>query len=75
MCIEIPPKHAVASVIGFLKGKSALAIAREFSGRERNFNGEHFWARGYAVSTVGFELEQVRKYIREQEVTDEQGRF
>ena len=75
MCIEIPPKHAVASVIGFLKGKSAIAIAREFGGRERNFNGEHFWARGYAVSTVGFELEQVRKYIREQEVTDEQGRF
>ena len=54
MCIEIPPKHAVASVIGFLKGKSALAIAREFGGRERNFNGEHFWARGYAVSMVGF---------------------
>jgi putative transposase len=75
MCFEIPPKHAVASVIGFLKGKSAIAIAREFGGRERNFNGEHFWARGYAVSTVGFELEQVRKYIREQEVTDEQGRF
>jgi putative transposase len=75
MCIEIPPKHAVASVIGFLKGKSAIAIAREFGGRERNFNGEHFWARGYAVSTVGFELEQVRKYIQEQEVTDEQGRF
>jgi putative transposase len=75
MCIEIPPKHAVASVIGFLKGKSAIAIAREFGGRERNFNGEHFWARGYAVSTVGFELEQVRKYIREQEVTDEQGCF
>jgi len=62
-------------VIGFLKGKSAIAIAREFGGRERNFNGEHFWARGYAVSTVGFELEQVRKYIRDQEVTDEQGRF
>ena len=75
MRIEIPPKHAVASVIGFLTGKSAIAIAREFGGRERNFNGEHFWARGYAVSTVGFELEQVRKYIREQEVTDEQGRF
>ena len=75
MCIEIPPKHAVASVIGFLKGKSAIAIAREFGGRERNFNGEHFWARGYAVSTVGFELEQVRKYIGEQEVTDDQGRF
>jgi putative transposase len=75
MCTEIPPKHAVASVIGFLKGKSAIAIARELGGREQNFNGEHFWARGYAVSTVGFELEQVRKYIREEEVTGERGRF
>src|SRR2546427_12742879 len=75
MCIEIPPKYAVASVIGFLKGKSAIAIARQFGGRERNVTGEHFWARGYAVSTVGFELEQVRAYIREQEQADEQGRF
>jgi putative transposase len=69
MCIAIPPKHPVASVIGFLKGKSAIAVAR-MCGNERNFSGEHFWARGYAVSTVGFELEQVRKYIREQEVAD-----
>jgi putative transposase len=75
ICIEIPPKYAVASVIGFLKGKSAITIARQFSGRERNFTGEHFWARGYAVSTVGFELEQVRAYIREQEQADDQGRF
>ena len=63
------PKHPVASVIGFLKGKSAIAIAR-MCGKERNFSGEHFWARGYAVSTLGFELEQVRKYIREQELAD-----
>ena len=63
MCIAIPPKHPVASVIGFLKGKSAIAIAR-LSGKERNFSGEHFWARGYAVSTVGFELEQVRIHPR-----------
>lgn len=69
MCIAIPPKYPVASVIGFLKGKSAIAIAR-LCGKERNFTGEHFWARGYAVSTVGFELEQVREYIREQEVAD-----
>ena len=75
ICIEIPPKHAVASVIGFLKGKSAIAIARQFNGRERHFTGEHFWARGYAVSTVGFELEQVRAYIRDQEAGDEEGRF
>ena len=69
MCIAIPPKHPVSSVIGFLKGKSAIAIAR-LGGKERNFSGEHFWARGYAVSTVGFELEQVRQYIREQESAD-----
>jgi putative transposase len=75
MCIEIPPKHSVATVIGFIKGKSAIAIARQFGGRDRNFTGEHFWARGYAVSTVGFELEQVRAYIRDQEATDDQGRF
>ena len=68
-CIAIPPKQPVASVIGFLKGKSAIAIAR-LSGKERNFTGEHFWARGYAVSTVGLELEQVRTYIREQEMAD-----
>jgi putative transposase len=74
-CIAIPPKYAVASVIGFLKGQSALAIARQLSGRERNFTGEHFWACGYAVSTVGFDLEPVRAYIRDQERTDEEGRF
>jgi putative transposase len=74
-CIEIPPKQAVASVIGFLKGKSALAIARRVQEQERNFTGAHFWARGSAVSTVGFELESVKKYIREQETADKEGRF
>lgn len=69
MCIAIPLKHLVASVIGFLKGKSAIAIAR-LCGKERNFTGERFWARGYAVSTVGFELDRVHQYIREQEETD-----
>ena len=69
MCIAIPPKHPVASVIGFLKGKSAIVMAR-LSGKERNFSGEHFWARSYAVSTVWFELEQARTYIREQEAAD-----
>ena len=75
MCIAIPPKYAVASVIGFLKGKSAIAIARQFRGRERNFTGEHFWARGYCVSTVGYEEEKVRAYIREQEGNDDEGLF
>jgi putative transposase len=75
MCIEIPPKIAVTSVIGFIKGKSAIAIARQFSGKSRNFTGESFWARGYAVSTVGFELETIKKYIREQEGADTNGQF
>jgi putative transposase len=75
MCIEIPPKHAVASIIGFLKGKSAVAIARQFGGKQQNFTGAHFWARGYAVSTVGYELEKVKRYIREQEGEDQAGRF
>ena len=75
MCISIPPKYSVASVIGFLKGKSAIAIARQFGGRERNFTGEHFWARGYCVSTVGYEEEKVRAYIREQEGSDDEGLF
>lgn len=75
ICIEIPPKYAVSSVIGFLKGKSAIAIARRFKGKQRNFEGENFWARGYAVSTVGFEEEVVRRYIRDQEASDQNGRF
>ncbi len=74
LVIEIPPKFAVASIIGFLKGKSAIAVAR-LQGRERNFTGEHLWARGYAVSTVGFELEAVRRYVREQDGGDDEGRF
>ena len=75
MCIEIPPKYSVASVIGFLKGKSTIAIARQCRGKQRNFSGEGFWARGYCVSTVGYELEAVKKYIREQEGLEQSGRF
>src|SRR5262249_1384912 len=71
----IPPKYAVASVIGSRKGQSAIAIARQCAGRERNCAGEHFWARGSAVSTVGFALEQVRASIRDQEDADGAGRF
>ena len=70
MCIEIPPKYAVASVIGFMKGKSAIAIAR-MGGKDRNYTGAHFWARGYAVSTIGFDEEIVKKYIREQQAEDD----
>ena len=61
MCISIPPKYAVSEVVGYLKGKSAISIARQFGGRQRNFSGERFWARGYAVSTVGFELDKIRE--------------
>ena len=74
MCIAIPPKHAVASVIGFIKGKSASSIAR-LPGKERNFAGEHCWARGSAVSTVGFNEEEIRRYIRDQNGSDGSGRF
>ena len=73
MLIKIPPKYSVAEVIGYIKGKSAIAVARQFAGRKRNFNGEKFWARGYAVSTVGYEEEQVRKYIRHQEQSGAKG--
>jgi putative transposase len=73
MLIKIPPKYAVAEVIGYIKGKSAIAVARQFGGRKRNFNGEQFWARGYAVSTVGFEEEQIQHYIQQQEKLDTKG--
>ena len=68
--LSIPPKYAVAQVVGYLKGKSAIHIARTYSGRERNFVGEHFWARGYFVSTVGRDEEEIRRYIQEQEAED-----
>jgi len=70
MCVSIPPRHSVAQVIGYIKGKSAIAVARQFGGKKRNFNGERLWARGYAVSTVGFELDQVKEYIRNQSSRD-----
>ena len=71
MCLSIPRKYAVSNVVGYIKGKSAIAIARNFGGRERNFTGEVFWARGYFVSTVGRDESRVRAYIRNQEHEDE----
>jgi putative transposase len=71
MLISIPPKHAVAHVVGYLKGKSAIHIARTFLGRRQNFAGQHFWARGYYVSTVGRDEETVRAYIQRQEQEDQ----
>ena len=73
MLISIPPKYAVAHVIGFIKGKSAIHIARTFMDRKRNFVGQHFWARGYFVSTVGRDEATIRRYIREQESEDKRG--
>jgi putative transposase len=71
MCISSPPKYAVSNVVGYIKGKSAIAIARKYGGRQRNFTGENFWARGYFVSTVGLDEAMVRAYIRRQEEEDE----
>ena len=68
--LSIPPKYSVAQVIGYIKGKSAIHIARHFAGRPRNFVGQHFWARGYFVSTVGRDEQAIRAYIREQETED-----
>jgi len=70
LMISIPPKYAVAQVVGFIKGKSAIHIARRFSGRQRNSTGQHFWARGYFASTVGRDKQVIRAYIRHQEKED-----
>jgi len=68
--ISIPPKHSVAQVVGYIKGKSAIHIARRYMGRKRDFIGQHFWARGYFVSTVGRDEQVIREYIRHQEKED-----
>jgi putative transposase len=67
MLISIPPKYAVSQVIGFIKGKSAIHLARVYGERKQNFVGQHFWARGYFVSTVGRDEGVIREYIRQQE--------
>jgi putative transposase len=70
MLISVPPKYAVSQVVGFMKGKSAIHIARTFMGRERNFTGHHFWARGYFVSTIGKDEKVITEYIKKQEEED-----
>jgi putative transposase len=67
LCLSIPPKFSVANTVGFLKGKSAIRIHREYLGQKRNFTGFHFWARGYCVSTVGLDEAVIREYIRNQD--------
>ena len=71
MLISIPPKYAVSQVIGFIKGKSAINIARTYVGQRKNFTGQNFWARGYFVSTVGMDEETIREYIKKQEKEDQ----
>ena len=71
MMLSIPPKYAVSQVVGFIKGKSAIHLARVYGERKRNFVGQHFWARGYFVSTVGRDEAVIREYIRNQEKEDE----
>ena len=70
MMISIPPKYAVSQVIGYIKGKSAIHLARVYGERKRNFVGQHFWARGYFISTVGRDETVIREYIRKQEQED-----
>jgi putative transposase len=70
MLIAIPPKHAVSQVIGYIKGKSAIHVARVYGENRRNFVGQHFWARGYFVSTLGRDEAVIKEYIRRQEEQD-----
>ena len=70
LLLSIPPKYAVAGIVGYRKGKSAIHMARTYRGRSRNFLGERFWARGYFVSTVGRDERKIRDYIRNQEQED-----
>ena len=71
MMLSIPPKYSVAQIVGYIKGKSATHLARVYGERKRNFVGQHFWARGYFVSTVGRDETVIREYIRNQEKVDE----
>ena len=71
MLIEVPPKYALSQVVGYIKGKSAIHIARAYLNQQRNFQGQRFWARGYFVSTVGRDEQIIRRYIREQEKEDQ----
>jgi putative transposase len=70
MVISIPPKYSIAEIVGYIKGKSAISVARQFGGKQKNFNGERLWARGYAISTIGFNIEQIKRYVQHQEQLD-----
>jgi putative transposase len=70
MCISIPPKYSVSSIVEYLKGKSAIIVFEKYSRLKKNFRGHSFWARGYYVSTVGLDEAKVRKYIQDQEINE-----
>ncbi len=74
MCLGIPPKYSVSMAIGYIKGKSAIRVHREFMGRKKQFTGFHFWAPGYCVSTIGLDEHQIREYVKNQEKI-EQGKL
>lgn len=69
-CLSIPPKYSVSSIVGYLKGKSTMIILEKYSGVQKNFRGQSFWARGYYVSTVGLDEAKIRKYIQDQEANE-----
>jgi len=71
MLLSISPKYAVSQVVGYMKGKSAIHLARVYGERKQNFVGQHFWARGYFVSTVGRDEQLIREYIKHQEQEDQ----
>ena len=71
ICLSIPPKYAVSTIVGYLTGKSTMILFEKYSSLRRNFRGHHFWARGYYVSTVGLNEEEIREYVRSQEEADE----
>ena len=71
MLVSVPPKLSVSSVVGYLKGKSAIHVARHFLKKENNYAGQHLWARGYFVDTVGRNTEVIRQYIQNQEIEDQ----
>ena len=71
MMISIPPKYAVSKVVGYIKGKSAIHLARVYGERKQNYAGQAFWARGYFVSTAGRDESTIREYIRNQEKEDQ----
>ena len=70
MCLSIPPKYSVSTIVGYLKGKSAIIVFENYSRLKRNFKGHSFWARGYYVNTVGLDEIKVRRYIQDQEIND-----